>query len=29
MRHTYLNRIALATSIFLLFACLVFAAVKN
>lgn len=29
MRHTYLIRIALAASIFLLAACLAFAAVQN
>jgi len=29
MRHTYLTRIALATSIFLLLACVAFAAVQN
>lgn len=29
MRHTYLIRIALAASVFLLAACVVFAAVQN
>lgn len=29
MRHTYLTRIALATSVFLVLACLAFAAVQN
>jgi hypothetical protein len=29
MRHTYMNRIALATAVFLLLACLAFAAIQN
>jgi hypothetical protein len=29
MRHVYLNRIALATSVILVLACLAFAAVQN
>ena len=29
MRHVYLTRIALATSVFLLLACLAFAAIQN
>jgi hypothetical protein len=29
MRHTYMNRIALATAVLLLLACLAFAAIQN
>ena len=29
MRHVYLSRIALATSVFLVLACLAFAAIQN
>jgi hypothetical protein len=29
MRHTYMNRIALATTVLLVLACLAFAAIQN